>query len=606
MAPPLLHLRDIHLTFGGTPLLTGAEMQVGEGERICLVGRNGSGKSTLLKIAAGLMEPDKGEYFLQPGRTIRYLPQEPDLSGFDTVLAYAEGGLTQGDDQYRAKYLLEILGLTGEEDPATLSGGEAKRAAIARALAPEPDILLLDEPTNHLDLPVIEWLEAELQQMKSAIVLISHDRRFLENLSRVTYWIDRGVSRRMDQGFARFEEWRDKVFEEEEKEQARLNEKIRQEEHWMVYGVTARRKRNMRRVRELAELRQKRKDHKGPQGTVKMAATEGDVSGKLVSEAKGIGKAYEDRPIVKDFSTRILRGDRIGFVGPNGAGKTTLLKMLTGELEPDAGTVRLGANLQMITLDQKREKLDPNDNLVNAMTGGRGDIVVMGDTSKHVMSYLKDFLFTPEQARTPVRVLSGGERGRLLLARALANPSNLMVLDEPTNDLDLETLDLLQELIADYSGTVLLVSHDRDFLDRICTSVITMEGDGKWREFAGGYTDMVRQRGEGVTARKTTKADKTASPSKEESSSNPAVKKEAKKSGLNFTQAHRLKAIPGEMEKLEAKIAKAQKELEDPNLFSANPDRFHKVTKAIGLFQDDLSALEEEWLELEMLADDGE
>ncbi|AEV36897.1 ABC transporter, ATP-binding protein [Pseudovibrio sp. FO-BEG1] len=520
------------------------------------------------------------------------------------MLAYAEGGLAPGDDQYRAKYLLEILGLTGDEDPATLSGGEAKRAAIARALAPEPDILLLDEPTNHLDLPVIEWLESELKQMKSAIVLISHDRRFLENLSRVTYWIDRGISRRMDQGFAKFEEWRDKVFEEEEKEQSRLNEKIRQEEHWMVYGVTARRKRNMRRVRELAELRQKRKEHKGPQGTVKMAATEGDISGKLVSEAKGIGKTYEERPIVKNFSTRILRGDRIGFVGPNGAGKTTLLKMLTGELAPDTGTVRLGANLQMITLDQKREKLDPNDTLVNAMTGGSGDMVILGDTSKHVMSYLKDFLFKPEQARTPVRVLSGGERGRLLLARALAAPSNLMVLDEPTNDLDLETLDLLQELISDYPGTVLLVSHDRDFLDRICTSVITMEDEsGNWGEYAGGYTDMVRQRGEGVQARKAAKADK---PAKEDKSPAPAAaKKEDKKSGLNFTQAHRLKAIPGEMEKLEAKIAKAQKELEDPNLFSANPDRFHKVTNAIGKFQEELGALEEEWLELEMLADEG-
>ncbi|KZK96951.1 ABC transporter ATP-binding protein uup [Pseudovibrio sp. W74] len=410
----------------------------------------------------------------------------------------------------------------------------------------------------------------------------------------------------MDQGFAKFEEWRDKVFEEEEKEQARLNEKIRQEEHWMVYGVTARRKRNMRRVRELADLRQKRKEHKGPQGSVKMAATEGDISGKLVSEAKHIGKTYEERPIVKDFSTRILRGDRIGFVGPNGAGKTTLLKMLTGELAPDAGTIRLGANLQMITLDQKREKLDPNDTLLNAMTGGSGDMVILGDTSKHVMSYLKDFLFKPEQARTPVRVLSGGERGRLLLARALAAPSNLMVLDEPTNDLDLETLDLLQELISDYPGTVLLVSHDRDFLDRICTSIITMEDEsGNWGEYAGGYTDMVRQRGEGVQARKVAKADKASSAAKEDKSSTAAPKKETKKSGLNFTQQHRLKDIPGEIEKLEAKITKGQKELEDPNLFSSNPDRFHKVMTAVGKLHEDLAALEEEWLELEMLADEG-
>ncbi|WP_068081593.1 ABC-F family ATP-binding cassette domain-containing protein [Polycladidibacter stylochi] len=605
MAPPLLHIKDIRIRFGSEPLLQGAELQVGEGERICLVGRNGSGKSTLLKIAGGLIEADSGERFLQPGRTLRYLPQEPDLSGYKSVLEYAEGGLAPGDDHYRAQYLLEVLGLHGDEDPAKLSGGEAKRAAIARALAPEPDILLLDEPTNHLDLPVIEWLEAELKQMKSAIVLISHDRRFLENLSRTTVWIDRGISRRNEQGFAAFETWRDKVFEEEEKEQARLSEKIRQEEHWMIYGVTARRKRNMRRVRELADLRQQKKEHRGPQGTVKMSVTEGETSGKLVSEAKGIGKTYGERPIVKDFSTRIARGDRLGFVGPNGAGKTTLLKMLTGELAPDSGSIRLGANLQMVTLDQKREKLDPNDTLASVLTGGRGDMVILGDTSKHVMSYMKDFLFTPEQGRTPVKVLSGGERGRLLLARALATPSNLLVLDEPTNDLDLETLDLLQELIADYNGTVLLVSHDRDFLDRICTSVITMEGDGLWREYAGGYSDMVAQRGSGVDAKQEAKSAKAKTKGDDTSKAIAANSEmpKAKKSGLSFTQQHRLKALPDEIAGLEEKIAKTQKLLEDPNLFSANPDKFHKTSEMVGKLHAELGALEEEWLELEELAD---
>ncbi|WP_310620839.1 ABC-F family ATP-binding cassette domain-containing protein [Flexibacterium corallicola] len=599
--PPLLHVRDIHTRFGATPLLEGAELQVGAGERICLVGRNGSGKSTLMKIAAGMIEADKGERFVQPGCTIRYLPQEPDLSGYETTLAYAEGGLAPGDDHYRAQYLLEILGLSGEEDPSTLSGGEAKRAAIARALAPEPDVLLLDEPTNHLDLPIIEWLESELRQMKSAIVLISHDRRFMENLSRATVWIDRGISRRMEQGFGQFEQWRDKIFEEEEKDQARLDLKIKQEEHWMTYGVTARRKRNMRRVRELADLRQKKKDHRGPQGGVKMAVTEGDVSGKLVSEAKKIAKVYGERPVVKDFSARIQRGDRVGFVGPNGAGKTTLLKMLIGELEPDEGSIRLGANLQMITLDQKREKLNPDDTLKMAMTGGDGDMVILGDQSKHVMSYMKDFLFSPEQARTPVRVLSGGERGRLLLARALASESNLMVLDEPTNDLDLETLDLLQELIADYKGTVLLVSHDRDFLDRICTSVITMEGGGKWQEYAGGYSDMVNQRGSGVEARKSSKSEK---PKKEKAEKPQAEKAAQKKSTLSFTQQHRLKSLPGEMEALQDKIARLQKLLTDPNLFTANPDKFQKTTAAVGEAHEELEALEEEWLELEMLAEE--
>ncbi|MTI18877.1 ABC transporter ATP-binding protein [Rhodobacteraceae bacterium RKSG542] len=600
MAPPLLHIRDIRARFGSTEILKGAELAVSQGERICLVGRNGSGKSTLLKIAAGMMEADHGERFVQPGCTIRYLPQEPDLSGYKTTLEYAEGGLAPGDDQYRAQYLLEVLGLTGQEDPATLSGGEAKRAAIARALAPEPDILLLDEPTNHLDLPVIEWLEAELKQMKSAIVLISHDRRFLENLSRSTVWIDRGTSRRMEEGFSKFEEWRDKVFEEEEKDMARLDLKIKQEEHWMTYGVTARRKRNMRRVRELADLRQKKRDHRGPQGTAKMAVAEAEVSGKRVSEATNISKGYDGRPIVKDFSTRINRGDRVGFVGPNGAGKTTLLKMLIGELEPDSGTIQLGTNLQMITLDQKREKLDPNDTLASAMTGGRGDMVIIGDQAKHVMSYMKDFLFTPEQARTPVRVLSGGERGRLLLARALASESNVMVLDEPTNDLDLETLDLLQELISDYNGTVFLVSHDRDFLDRICSSVITMEGDGKWQEYAGGYSDMVAQRGSGVEARKTQKAEK---PKKDKAEKPKEDKPAAKKSALSFTQQHRLKALPAEMDALQDKIAKLQKVLEDPNLFTGNPDKFHKATEAVGKAHEQLEALEEEWLELEMLAE---
>ncbi len=316
MAPPLLTLRDIHLTFGGTPLLTGAELSVSEGDRICLVGRNGSGKSTLLKIAAGQIEADGGERFFQPGRTIRYLPQEPDLSAYKSVLDYVNEGLAPGDDPYRGQYLLDVLGLTGKEDPKALSGGEARRAALARTLAPEPDVLLLDEPTNHLDLPAIEWLEEELKGLKSAIVLISHDRRFLENLSRATVWIDRGTSRRLDKGFAHFEAWREEVFEQEEIDQQKLAQKIKREEHWMTYGVTARRKRNMRRVRELADLRQQKRDHRGPQGTAKLAATDAEVSGKLVIEAKAISKSYGDRAIVTDFSTRIQRGDRIGFVGP--------------------------------------------------------------------------------------------------------------------------------------------------------------------------------------------------------------------------------------------------------------------------------------------------
>ncbi|CTQ45486.1 ABC-F family ATP-binding cassette domain-containing protein [Roseibium aggregatum] len=603
MAPPLLILRDVHLTFGGTPLLTGAELSVSEGERMCLVGRNGSGKSTLLKIAAGMVEMDKGERFFQPGRTVRYLPQDPDLSAYASTLEYVNEGLTEGDDPYRGAYLLEVLGLSGTEDPKSLSGGEARRAALARTLAPEPDILLLDEPTNHLDLPAIEWLEQELKSLKSALVLISHDRRFLENLSRTTVWIDRGVARRLDKGFAHFEAWRDEVFEQEEVDQQKLAQKIKREEHWMTYGVTARRKRNMRRVRELADLRKQKREHRGPQGTAKLAATDAEVSGKLVIEAKGISKTYGDRAIVKDFSTRIQRGDRIGFVGPNGAGKTTLLKMLTGELAPDTGTTRLGTNLEMVTLDQKRENLNLNDTLSSVLTGGRGDTVVIGDETKHVMSYMKDFLFSPEQARTPVGVLSGGERARAMLARALANKSNLMVLDEPTNDLDLETLDLLQELLADYPGTALIVSHDRDFLDRVATSVIVSEGDGLWREYAGGYTDMLAQRGEGVTARK---ADKAAPVKKEKSSAPEASpQKPQAKSKLSFTQQHLLKTLPDTIGKLEARLETLQAEMNDPQLYVKNPDKFAKISQQITDLTNEKDAAEEQWLELEMLNEAG-
>ncbi|WP_425088165.1 ABC-F family ATP-binding cassette domain-containing protein [Stappia sp.] len=601
MAPPLLHLRDIALTFGGTPLLTSAELQVGEGDRIGLVGRNGSGKSTLLKIAAGMIEPDAGERFVQPGRTIRYLPQEPDFGAAASVLDYVTSGLAPGDEPYRAQYLLEVLGLTGEEHPARLSGGEKRRAALARTLAPEPDILLLDEPTNHLDLPAIEWLEAELASMKSAIVLISHDRRFLADLTRATVWIDRGTSRRLDKGFAHFEAWRDEVFEQEERDQQKLAQKIKREEHWMTYGVTARRKRNMRRVRELGDLRAQKKAHRGPQGSVKLTVGDTEVSGKRVIEAKGISKDYGEGPIVKDFSIRILRGDRVALVGPNGAGKTTLLKLLTGTLAPDSGSVTLGSALDMVTMDQARESLRDDDTVTEVLTGGGGDQVVLSSGARHVVSYMKDFLFAPEQARTPVVALSGGERGRLMLARALARPSNLLVLDEPTNDLDLETLDLLQEMLADYPGTVVLVSHDRDFLDRVATSIVFAEGDGVWREYAGGYSDMIAQRGAGVSARAPRGGGETTKP---KAKTAPAEEKPKKKSRLSFTQQHQLKTLPKEIEKLGREIADMQRELADPDLFAKNPKRFDTLMANMTKAQEKLASAEETWLELEILAEE--
>src|SRR3954466_5385975 len=495
MAPPLLTLQDIHLTFGGTPLLEGAELSISERERLCLVGRNGSGKSTLLKIAAGLAEPDRGSRFAQPGATIRYLPQEPDLSRHTTTPAYVEAGLGPGDDPHRARYVLCCLVLTGEEAPSTLSGGEARRAALARVLAPEPDILLLDEPTNHLDLTTIEWLESELDSRRCALVLISHDRRFLTNLSRATAWLDRGRIRQIDRGFSAFEAWRDEVLAEEERDQHKLDRRIVNEEHWLRYGVSGRRKRNVKRLGNLHALRDQRRTYRGAPGAASLAAAEADKSGKLIIEAKSVTKSYGDRKIVDGFSIRVQRGDRIGIVGPNGAGKTTLIEMLTGGSPPDSGTIRLGANIEMATLDQHRESLDPKSALAEALTGGRGDHVMVGGKPKHVVSYMKDFLFAQEQMRTPLEVLSGGERGRLMLARALAKPSNLLVLDEPTNDLDLETLDVLEEMLGDYEGTVILISHDRDFLDRVVTSVLAPEGDGRWTEYAGGYSDMLLQRG---------------------------------------------------------------------------------------------------------------
>ena len=603
MAAPLLTLRDITLTFGGTPLLQGAELMVHEGDRICLVGRNGSGKSTLLKVAADIIQSDGGERVVQGGTTVRYLPQEPDLSGFATTLAYVEAGMGPGDDVWRARRLLEDLGLHGDEDPKTLSGGETRRAALARVLAPEPDILLLDEPTNHLDLPAIEWLESELKAMKSALVLISHDRRFLENLSRVTVWLDRGRTRRMDRGFSAFEAWRDELLEQEERDRQKLDRKIAMELDWLRYGVTARRKRNQRRLAALGDLREKRKTERRVQGEVKMTLTEGDVSGKLVIEAIGVSKSY-DRPIVADFSSRIARGDRIGVVGANGAGKSTLLGLLTGQLAPDAGIVKIGASVEMVTLDQKREALDPETTLKDTLTEGRSDMIMVGGEPKHVMSYMKDFLFSPEQAGTPVAVLSGGERGRLMLARALAKPSNLIVLDEPTNDLDLETLDLLEEMLGDYHGTVIVVSHDRDFLDRVASSVVMSEGNGKWIEYAGGYTDMLAQRGAGIAARKVEKA----AEAKAEKAEKPVgdVSEPAKKRRLSFKEKHALETLPGRIEALQKDLGKLHELLADPDLYTRDPKKFALASKKADETQAALTQAEDDWLSLEMLKEELE
>ena len=477
-----------------------------------------------------------------------------------------------------------------------------RRAAIARTLAPDPDLLLLDEPTNHLDLAAIEWLEGTLLASRAALVLISHDRRFLTNLSNATAWLDRGRTRRIERGFGAFEGWRDEVLAEEERDQHKLDRKIVAEEHWLRYGVTARRKRNERRLANLHALRQSRRDYRATAGKAQLAVMQADASGALVIEAERISKSYDGRPIVADFSTRIRRGDRIGIVGPNGAGKTTLIEMLTGVAAPDAGIVKLGSGLAMVHLDQHRDSLDATSTVADTLTGGRGDSVMVGGKPRHVIGYMKDFLFTPEQARTPVGVLSGGERGRLMLAQVLAKSSNLLVLDEPTNDLDLETLDVLEEMLADYTGTVLLVSHDRDFLDRVVNGVIAPDGEGRWVEYAGGYSDMLAQRGADLSRPAVAKAAAKDAPA---SKDKPKPAASAKRR-LSFHEKHALETLPAKMAKLQDTIAKLQARLEDPALFAKDRKTFDDVSHKLATAHDELAKAEETWLELEILREEIE
>jgi len=594
--PPLLALQGVTLTLGGKPLLDGVDLQVSPGARLCLVGRNGSGKSTLLKIAAGQIDFDAGERFLQPGASLRFLPQEPDFSGFTTVMAYVEAGLSPLDDPYFARQLLEGLGLTGEENPGRLSGGEGRRAALVRALAPQPDILLLDEPTNHLDLPTIVWLEEKLASLRSALVLISHDRRFLQDLTRETVWLDRGRTRHLASGFKDFEAWRDRELEEEERQRHKTDRKIVAEEHWLRHGVSGRRKRNVKRLGDLHKMRAERRQRVAPTSEARLEASEAQLSGKLVIEAVKIGKSYGERVIVDDFSIRVMRGDRLGIIGANGAGKTTLVNLLTGNLAPDSGKVRLGAGLAMATLEQSRASLDPASTLQDALTGGGSDFVEINGERRHIVGYMRDFLFGPEQARTPVGKLSGGERGRLMLARALALPSNVLVLDEPTNDLDLETLDLLEEMLADYPGTLIVVSHDRDFLDRVATSVLMSEGEGLWREYAGGYSDMVAQRGAGVIAREAASAPAPV----EAREKAPPREKPAGRPRLTNKEQHALTTLPGKIDELRAKKAKLQALLDDPDLYASDPTKFARAGTMLAEIDAELARGEEEWLELEI------
>ncbi|WP_102223607.1 ABC-F family ATP-binding cassette domain-containing protein [Acidimangrovimonas sediminis] len=616
---PLLQLSSIQLTFGGDPVFDGIDLTVQAGDRLALVGRNGSGKSTLMKLMAGLVEPDAGARVVPAGVSVGYMEQDPDLSAFATLGDYATHGLAPGEE-YRVAMAAEGL----KFDPATpveaASGGERRRAALARLMAEAPELMLLDEPTNHLDIEAIDWLEEQLRETRAAFVLISHDRAFLRNLTRSTLWLDRGGLRRRELGFEGFEEWRDKVWDEEDQARHKLDRKIKAEARWAVEGISARRKRNQGRVRALAALREERAGQIRRQGAAAMALEEGPKSGKLVVEAVDITKAFGARVILRPFSLKVQRGDRVAFVGPNGAGKTTLLKMLTGEMAPDSGTIRLGTNLEMAVFDQTRAQLDPDASLWDNLTGdptmrvsGRSDQVMVRGQPRHVVGYLKDFLFDEAQARAPVRSLSGGEKARLLLARLMARESNLLVLDEPTNDLDVETLDLLQDLLGDYDGTVLLVSHDRDFIDRVASLTIAMEGDGRATAYAGGWSDYRAQRAGGMQEAPNaapgpgTKADAKAGAKpragdggRSEAAQKPAPKPATKApGGLSFTEKHRLEALPGVIERLEAEIAKLGELLADPELFTREPVKFRKATEMLTERQTTLAAAEEEWMTLE-------
>lgn len=595
MAAPLLQLSDISLTFGGDPVFEGLSLVVQERDRVALVGRNGSGKSTLMKVMAGLVEADRGDRVLAPQTSTGYMEQDPDLTGFATLGDFATSGLEPGQD-YKVEAVAEGLKFDPAGEVSTASGGERRRAALAKLLAEAPELMLLDEPTNHLDIEAIGWLERELSSTAAAFVLISHDRAFLNALTRATLWIDRGVVRRQEQGFAAFEAWRDKVWDEEDEARHKLNRKIKAEARWAVEGISARRKRNQGRVRALADLRANRAAMIRRQGTAGMALGAAQASGKKVIEATGISKTYDGRDILRGFSLTVQRGDRVALVGPNGVGKTTLLKMLTGEVEPDEGTVKLGTKLETAIFDQNREALDPDMSLWESLVGdkdmavsGKADQVMVRGTPRHVVGYLKEFLFTDAQARAPVRSLSGGEKARLLLAKLMARECNLLVLDEPTNDLDVESLDLLQELLDDFAGTVILVSHDRDFLDRVATTTVAMEGDGTATVYAGGWSDYQAQRGE----KSTSKTDQKAKKKKDKASS------EVKSSGLSFTERHRLEALPAEMERIEAEIGKLVTLLSDPDLFSKEPAKFQKATDALVARQALLDAAEAEWLDLE-------
>jgi ABC transport system ATP-binding/permease protein len=583
MAAPILSFEGLGLVQGSGWLFRGLDVHVGARDRLALIGRNGAGKTTFLKLLADVIEADEGRRSIVPGTRVIILEQEPRMLGCTSLRDY----VMSGDDApvaHEAEAIADQLGIDLSREAATASGGERRRAAIARALAQNPDVLLLDEPTNHLDIHAIEWLEEWLNRFRGAFVVISHDRTFLTRLTRQTLWLDRGSMRRAEIGFGGFEAWADQVAADEERSAQRLDARLKLEEHWLLRGVTGRRKRNMGRLNKLVEMRAERAAMQGPQGTANLATASDDAKTKIVVDVKGVSKGYGDRTIIRDLTFRVARGDRIGIVGANGAGKSTLLKLLTGEIAPDSGHIRLAKTLDAVVIDQQRSRMEPEKTVRDVLADGGEWIDVLG-VRKHVHGYLKEFLFEPKLIDAKVGTLSGGERSRLLLAREFARPSNLLVLDEPTNDLDLETLDLLQEVISDYDGTVLIVSHDRDFLDRTVTMTLGLDGSGTVDVIVGGYADWEAKR----KPRTTKKAEK-AVPVAE------APKPKAAK--LSYKDQRDYDLLPKRIEEIEANIARDEAALADPDLYTRDPGRFQTLTREIEKARQEKDAAEMRWLEL--------
>ena len=598
---PIYTLREISLTFGVRPLFTSVSLNIGRGDKICLVGRNGSGKSTLLKVISGVQAPDNGEVFVQPGIKISYMEQNGDFSAYPTLFDVILSGLNEEErenQKYKADIWAERFEIKKQVSPQTASGGELKKAALARALISEPDILLLDEPTNHLDITTIEKLEEIVKDFQGAVVVISHDRSFLTHVSNKTLWLDRGIVYSNDKGFTAFEDWQDEIINQEIIKEKNLNKKIEEETEWLHKGVTARRRRNQGRLRRLQQLRQERRDQIKKTGNIDLEIKEAAIQSKLVIEAKHISKSFGEREIVKDFSLRVLKGNRIGIVGPNGSGKTTLIKLLTQHLNPDSGFVRMGKNLEMAYFDQNRTMLDPNKTLWRTLCG-EGDHIYVRGHYRHVIAYLKDFLFTPEQAQSPVSCLSGGEKNRLMLALSLAKESNFLVLDEPTNDLDMDTLDLLQEVLDEYQGTILLVSHDRDFLNKITTSMLYMRGDGSVIEHVGNYEELYKKY---IEPYQKDEKKKSVQDSNKKNIERVQSEKntETKKVRLSYKDQRLYEVLPDEIAQIEQEIKDIETELSNPSLYAENEKKFYELSQKLETLRTSREEKENKWLELEM------